>query len=65
MANKNKINWTAQQGRAITSRAGEVLVTASAGTGKTSVLSGRYLDIVETEPVDVRQILVLTFTEAA
>jgi ATP-dependent helicase/nuclease subunit A len=65
MAGENKINWTAQQSRAIISRPGEVLVTASAGTGKTSVLSGRYLDIVETEAVDVGQILVLTFTEAA
>ncbi|HDZ68957.1 MAG TPA: hypothetical protein ENH43_00855, partial [Phycisphaerales bacterium] len=66
MAEK-KIKWTEQQRRAITARGNDVLVTASAGTGKTAVLSGRCVDIVadKTACPDVFELLVLTFTEAA
>ena len=56
--------WTDQQKRAIKARGSDVLVTASAGTGKTAVLSGRCVNIVS-DKSDVRNILVLTFTEAA
>ncbi len=66
MAEK-KIEWTEQQKRAISARGSDVLVTASAGTGKTAVLSGRCVDIVSDKSIcpDVWSILVLTFTEAA
>ena len=66
MADK-KIKWTEQQKRAITARGSDVLVTASAGTGKTAVLSGRCVDIVRDKTVcpDVFSMLVLTFTEMA
>jgi len=66
MAEK-KIEWTEQQKRAIDARGGDVLVTASAGTGKTAVLSGRCVNIVSDKSIcpDVWSILVLTFTEAA
>jgi ATP-dependent helicase/nuclease subunit A len=63
MAEK-KIKWTEQQRRAIAARGSDVLVSASAGTGKTAVLSGRCVDIVS-DKTDVRNILVLTFTEMA
>ncbi len=63
MAEK-KIKWTQQQKQAITARGSDVLVSASAGTGKTAVLSGRCVDIVA-DKTDVRNILVLTFTEMA
>ena len=63
MAEK-KIKWTEQQKRAITARGSDVLVTASAGTGKTAVLSGRCVDIVG-DKTDVWSMLVLTFTEMA
>lgn len=63
MAEK-KIKWTEQQRRAITARGSDVLVTASAGTGKTAVLSGRCVDIVA-DKTDVWSMLVLTFTEMA
>ena len=59
-----KIKWTDQQKQAITADGSDVLVTASAGTGKTAVLSGRCVHIVS-QKSDVRNILVLTFTEAA
>jgi ATP-dependent helicase/nuclease subunit A len=66
MAEK-KIKWTEQQRRAIASRGSDVLVSASAGTGKTAVLSSRCVDIVSDKSIcpDVRSILVLTFTEMA
>ena len=59
--------WTADQQKAISHRGNDILVTASAGTGKTAVLSGRCVDIVSDRSAcpDVRSILVLTFTEAA
>ena len=66
MAEK-KIEWTDQQKRAIDARGSDVVVTASAGTGKTAVLSGRCVNIISNKSIcpDVRSILVLTFTEAA
>jgi len=66
MAEK-RIEWTQQQRRAIDARGGDVLVTASAGTGKTAVLSGRCVSIVsdKSQCPDIRNVLVLTFTEAA
>ncbi|MCP4607365.1 MAG: helicase-exonuclease AddAB subunit AddA [Planctomycetes bacterium] len=66
MAEK-KIKWTKQQKRAIKARGSDILVTASAGTGKTAVLSGRCVEIASDKSLcpDVRSILVLTFTEAA
>ena len=60
-------NWTAHQKLAIDTRKRDVLVTASAGTGKTAVLSERCVEILtdEANPVDVSRVLVLTFTDAA
>jgi len=67
MMGKSRIKWTGQQARAIKARGSDVLVTASAGTGKTAVLSGRCVDIVSDKSMcpDVLSILVLTFTEKA
>ena len=60
-------SWTIQQKTAIETLDREVLVTASAGTGKTAVLSRRCADILTNTDnlTDVSQILVLTFTDAA
>jgi ATP-dependent helicase/nuclease subunit A len=62
-----KPQWTKQQLAAITDRNHDVLVTASAGTGKTAVLSGRVVEIISDSSncPDVRSIVVMTFTEAA
>jgi len=64
---KEKIKWTDQQRSAIMARGSDVLVTASAGTGKTAVLSGRCVSIVSDKAAcpAVRNMLVLTFTEMA
>jgi len=66
MAEK-RIKWTDQQKRAIDARDSDIMVTASAGTGKTAVLSGRCVNIISDKSIcpDVGNILVLTFTEAA
>ena len=60
-------NWTTPQKLAIDTRKRDVLVTASAGTGKTAVLSQRCVEILKDKnnPVDVSRVLVLTFTDAA
>lgn len=62
-----KIKWTEQQKLAIEQRGRSLIVTASAGTGKTAVLSQRCVEIIsdKTTCPDIRNILVLTFTEAA
>ncbi len=62
-----KIKWTKQQGRAIGEQGRDVFVTASAGTGKTAVLSGRCVSIAAKRGVcpDVWSQLVLTFTDMA
>ncbi|MBN2137764.1 MAG: helicase-exonuclease AddAB subunit AddA [Sedimentisphaerales bacterium] len=64
---EDRIEWTDQQKQAIDARGSDVLVTASAGTGKTAVLSGRCVDLVADQRIcpDVRNMLVLTFTEMA
>jgi len=64
---EKQVKWTKQQLRAIKARGRDILVSASAGTGKTAVLSGRCVDIISdrTEKVGSADILVLTFTDAA
>ena len=67
MTNEPKIKWTDQQAQAIAARGRNVLVTASAGTGKTAVLSGRCVSLIGDAALcpNVLNMLVLTFTEAA
>lgn len=56
--------WTDEQWEAIAIRDSNVLVSAGAGSGKTAVLSERVLELVR-EGVDVTDLIVLTFTNAA
>ncbi len=57
--------WTDEQLLAIESRAGNVLLDAGAGSGKTSVLVERFVRAVLEDGVDVGAILTITFTEKA
>ena len=57
--------WNEQQRRAIEIRGRNILVSASAGSGKTTVLVGRLMDLVLKDGISVDQILAMTFTEAA
>jgi ATP-dependent exoDNAse (exonuclease V) beta subunit len=56
---------TAEQQRAIEAGAGEILVEAGAGTGKTGVMVDRYCRLVCEQGVPPDSILAFTFTEKA
>jgi ATP-dependent helicase/nuclease subunit A len=57
--------WTAEQRKAIDRREGDLLLDASAGSGKTSVLVERFIQMVLQDGVDVSSILTITFTDKA
>lgn len=61
------MKWTEAQKSAIDIRDSDVLVAAAAGSGKTAVLVQRIIQILldEANPVDIDQLLVVTFTDAA
>jgi len=61
------VDWTQQQLDAINWQRGEVVVSASAGSGKTAVLIQRCLKLITdpSQPCPVDRLLVVTFTEAA
>lgn len=58
-------NWTQDQLRAIERRNKNILVSASAGSGKTAVLVERIIQKILNEYLDVDKIMVVTFTNAA
>jgi len=59
--------WTDEQKEAIYSRGSNLLVAAAAGSGKTAVLVERIITKIcdEENPVDIDNLLVVTFTNAA
>lgn len=57
--------FTPEQRRAVTETAGNMLVSASAGSGKTYVMIERLIGIVLDGKAKVSEILAVTFTEAA
>lgn len=61
------VAWTEEQQKVITLRGRNILVSAAAGSGKTAVLVERIIRMLTdgTDPIDVDQLLVVTFTEAA
>ena len=61
----SKTKWTKEQSEAIEKRDKNILVSASAGSGKTAVLVERIIQKVVNEYLDVDKILVVTFTNAA
>lgn len=58
-------SWNEQQLKAIHTKDKNILVSASAGSGKTTVLIARLMDLVMVDHVSIDQILAMTFTEAA
>ncbi len=60
-----KREWTDKQKLAINARGSNLLVSASAGSGKTAVLVERIIRRVIDEKIDIDRILALTFTNAA
>ncbi len=61
------IELTPAQKKAVNLRGHTMLVSAAAGSGKTAVLTRRIIELItdKTNPVDVSQLLVVTFTKAA
>ena len=57
--------WTEEQKQAINLTGANILVSAAAGSGKTSVLVERIINKIVNEKVDIDKILVVTFTNAA
>lgn len=59
--------WTKEQLKVIELKDRNILVSAAAGSGKTAVLVERIITMLtrKEDPVDVDQLLVVTFTEAA
>ena len=58
-------SWTDSQKDAINAPHGDILVSAAAGSGKTSVLVERIIKSVVEDGQDITRILALTFTNAA
>ncbi len=58
-------NWTDEQLRAIEARGGNILLSAAAGSGKTTVLVERVLRLIAGDGADISRMLVVTFTRAA
>lgn len=59
------MEWTIDQKKVITSRSDNVLVSASAGSGKTAVLVARIMAYILQDKVDIDDLLIVTFTRAA
>ena len=57
--------WNPMQLKAIQTKEHNILVSASAGSGKTTVLIARLMDLVMKDHVSIDSILAMTFTEAA
>lgn len=61
------VTWTDQQKKVIDLRDRNILVSAAAGSGKTAVLVERMIRMITDpdRPIDVDELLVVTFTKAA
>src|SRR5690625_1546440 len=61
------VKWTEEQAEAIYFEGSDILVSAAAGSGKTAVLVERIIQkvIKENDPLNIDEILVATFTNAA
>ncbi|RDU35520.1 helicase-exonuclease AddAB subunit AddA [Neobacillus piezotolerans] len=61
------LKWTGDQWKAIMAKDTDILVAAAAGSGKTAVLVERIIQKILSpdDPVDVDQLLVVTFTNAS
>ena len=57
--------WNSQQLKAIEARNRNILVSASAGSGKTGVLVQRLCELVLKDHIQINEILAMTFTEDA
>src|SRR5574344_25275 len=61
----SEIKFTPEQQKVIEHQDGNLLVSASAGSGKTKVLIAKIVDIVKSKKSKLKNLLVLTFTNSA
>ena len=59
------MQWTDEQARAISERGANLLLSAAAGSGKTTVLVERVLRLILDDGADIDRMLIVTFTRAA
>src|SRR5690625_1618592 len=61
------VKWNEAQEKAIYTSGSDILVAAAAGSGKTAVLVERIIQkvISKEDPIDIDELLVVTFTNAA
>ena len=66
-AQQSRVQWTEAQYRAITTRDKTLLLSAAAGSGKTTTLTERVIRMLTdpTDPRDVSRMVIVTFTVAA
>ncbi|MBY0121077.1 helicase-exonuclease AddAB subunit AddA [Bacillus sp. S/N-304-OC-R1] len=66
-AKPENVTWTDDQWKAIMAKGQDILVAAAAGSGKTAVLVERIINkiISDEEPINVDELLVVTFTNAS
>ncbi len=58
-------NWTKNQKQAIDTRGKNLLISAAAGSGKTAVMVERIVNLLIEEKIDIEDMLIVTFTNAA
>jgi ATP-dependent helicase/nuclease subunit A len=61
----SKVSFSRDQRRAIDEGGNNILVSASAGSGKTTVLIERILTQLKSETINIDELLIVTFTEAS
>ena len=59
------VQWNDAQKKAIYTKDKNILISASAGAGKTTVLIARLMSLIKDEGIGVDEILAMTFSEAA
>lgn len=62
---KPAFSWTDEQAEVINDRGHNLLVSASAGSGKTTVMIQRIVDLMIEEEIPISNFLVVTFTKAS
>lgn len=60
-----EINYTPEQDRVVHSRNKNLLVSASAGSGKTTIMIKRIVDLMVSDKVPLEKFLIVTFTKAS
>ena len=62
---KPAFSWTDEQAEVINDRGHNLLVSASAGSGKTTVMIQRIVDLMIEEEIPISNFLIVTFTKAS